>query len=175
MNRLTPELWLHSAFEGDSDEVETRELDFNLARRSAVVINRIVGQMNITADTTTGFDVLRAMYQEVDMDPDNVTTEFAGVTDPDGVVVDSSRVFRQVFPLAAWDTAAGAVSSPHTLLVKDWTSLPITERPISITNLRHHINSVGSISNSSHSEVNIDYYIVELSLQEIGILNASRR
>lgn len=175
MRRLTPELWLHSAFEGDSDLVETRELDFNLARRSGVVINRIVGQMNIGPDTTTGFDVIRSLLQEVDLDPDNVTTEFAGVTDADAVVIDSSRCFRQVFPLAPWDTAAGPTSNPHTLLVKDWSNAPLNERPISLTNLRHHCNAIGTLSNSYHAEVNIDYFVVELSLEEIGILNASRR
>lgn len=56
MNRLTPELWAYSSFFGDSDLVETRVLDFNLARRSAVIINRVIGTLTIAPDTTTGFE-----------------------------------------------------------------------------------------------------------------------
>lgn len=175
MIRLTPELWLHSAFDGDTDAAETRELDLNLARRSGIVINRIVGQLNVGPDTTTGFDIIRAMVQEVDVDPDNVAIEFAGVMLPDGVVADSSRCFRQVYGPAAWDTAAGPVNNPTTILVKDWSHMPMTERPISITSLRHHVEAVATISNIFHAEVNIDYIIVELSLEELGIINASRR
>lgn len=174
MNRLTPELWLHSAFDGTSNTEETRELDFNLARRSAVVINRIVGQMHQNPDTTTGFDTLVGLVQEVDVDPDNDDTELGGIPRPDGVVIDSSRVFRQTMH-ASWDTAAGPTGFTHNLLQKDWTSFPLQERPISITNLRHHVNSLATISCVYHAEINIDYIIVELSLTEIGILNASRR
>lgn len=174
MIRLTPELWAHSAFDGDSDELETRELDFNLARRSGIVINRIVGQLFIWPDTTTGFDILLGIVQEVDVDPDNVDIEFAGVVAADGVVLDSSRVFRQV-QHGSWDTAAGVSRGLTTILEKDWTRLPLHERPISITSLRHHMSSVATISCSVHGEVNIDYQIVELSLEELGIINASRR
>ena len=174
MNRLTPELWAHSSFNGASDALETRELDFNLARRSAVVINRIVGQLFLFPDTTTGFDVLLAVIQELDVDPDNVDVEFAGATIPEGVVLDSSRVFRQV-QHGAWDTAAGPNSTPNSILVKDWTHLPMNERPISITSLRHHVTCQATISNIYNAEINVDYFIVELNLEELGILNASRR
>lgn len=174
MIRLTPELFLHSAFDGDSDGAESRELDFNLARRTGVVINRIIGQVNCDPDTTTGFDVLRAICQEVDLDPDNTEIEFAGLMEPDAVVMDSSRVFRQM-QHGNWDSAAGATEPLAHNLIKDWHNLPLQERPISITNLRHHVEAVGTISCNYHAEVAIDYVIVELTLEELGILNASRR
>lgn len=175
MERLTPELWLHSAFDGDSTTLETRELDFNLARRSGVVINRIVGQMNQHVDVLTGNEDAASLIQEVDVDPDNVDLEFAGIAGADAVVVDSSRVFRQIFSYDR-DTATGGGSNGiGPILIKDWTSLPIEQRPISITNIRHHVRGGGAISNVYHAEVNIDYIIVELELRELGILNASRR
>ncbi len=174
MIRLTPELWLHSAFEGDSDATESRELDFNLSRRSGVMINHILGQMFLAPDTTTGFDVTAMVAQEVDVDPDNTLVEFAGVPEPDDVVVDSSRVFRQVaHPI--WDTAAGIARQYNTILQRDWTNLPENLRPISITSLRHHVKALGGISNIYHVEIHIAYFIVELTLEELGIINASRR
>lgn len=176
MRRLTPELWAHSAFSGDTTLVETRILDFNLARRSGIVINRIVGQMFQNPDTLTGNEINAAVAQEVDVDPDNTTTEFLGVVlSPDAVVLDSSRVFRQVQHFSR-DTATGGAMTGHTKLVKDWSHLPMNERPISITPLRHHVNAATvSLSYVMHAEVNIDYYIVELDLDELGLLNASRR
>lgn len=175
MIRLTPELWLHSAFDGDSDATETRELDFNLARRSGVVINRIVGQMFLHVDTLTGNEASGEICQEVDVDPDNVTIEFAGVLRVDDVVIDSSRVFRQIEHNDR-DTATGGGSQGcNPQLIKDWTNLPMNERPISITNIRHHVKAAAAISNLYHVEVNIDYIIVELTLEELGIINASRR
>lgn len=174
MIRLTPELWLHSALDGDSSAIETRELDFNLARRSGVVINRIVGQMTHAPDVTSGFEIIGAMIQEIDVDPDNVDIEFAGADEPDGVVVDSSRVFRQVNHIT-WDTAAGVTNATQGQLIKSWQNLPMEQRPVSMTNLRHHAVGNAALSFHYHAEVNIDYFIVELSLTEIGILNASRR
>lgn len=174
MNRLTPELWAYSAFSGESDSTETRELDFNLARRSAVIINRIVGFVYISPDTTTGFEPGGRIAQEVDTDPDNLITEFLGGEFPDDVVLDSSRPFRQRLQVT-WDTAAGPTYGGTNVLVKDWTNLPVEQRPISITALRHHVDVVATISNTYAAEVNIDYFIVELSLLEIGIINASRR
>ena len=46
---------------------------------------------------------------------------------------------------------------------------------MSITNLRHHLLGSGAVSNIMHGEINIDYFIAELSDSELGILNASRR
>jgi len=174
MQKLTPELWLHSAFDGDTNGLETRELDFNLARRSAVVINHILGQMSMHADVTSGFEINGVAMQEVDVDPDNVTTEFAGDVAPDAVVIDSSRVFRQIQHLA-WDTAAGVTNTPNNILQRDWTALSDNKKPISITNIRHHIQSQATVSFAYQAEIHIAYFIVELSLEEIGILNASRR
>jgi len=174
MNRLTPELWLISTFNGVSDTPESRELDFNLARRSAVIVNSIDGYMELTPDATSGFDITRRAIQEVDTDPDNTVLEFNGALAPDAVEIDSSRMFRQIFG-GAWDTASGAIHSPNSILQKDWTLLPMEQRPISITNLRHHINNIGTISNYYHVEIFMRYFIVELNLLELGIINASRR
>lgn len=176
MNRLTPNLWAYSAFEGTitPNLLETRELDFNLARRSAIIINQIISQMFYTVNTTTGHELTGHMINELDTDPDNIDIEFGGDRDPDGVVLDSSRVMRHV---AHWDieTAAGRESPIHTLLLKDFTGLSEAKRPISITPLRHHWSSQMAIAGLGSSEIGIDYFIVELSLEEIGILNASRR
>lgn len=174
MDRLTPNLWAYSAFAGTAPTLETRELDFNLARRSAVIINRVIGQMFIQVQTTSGHGVALQLIQELDTDPDNIDIEFAGALLPDAVVLDSSRCFRQVIH-AERDTAAGVRNSYHTLLQKDWTNDLETKRPISITPLRHHISSDNDISMKCTGEIAIDYFIVELSLIEIGIINASRR
>lgn len=175
MDRLTPELWLYSAFEGVSNGLETRELDFNLARRSGVIINHIDSQLHVYPDVTSGFEVLGTAIQEVDLDPDNVDVEFAGAMRPDAVVMDSSRVLRHIQAFG-WDTAGGV---GHTDLEPrmslDWKDASWTERPISITNIRHHISVAGGISLTYHGEIRIAYFLVELSLAEIGILTASRR
>ena len=174
MNRLTPNLWAHSALSAAAGALETRQLDFNLARRSALIINRIIGQMFMVINTTTGHDATLALIQEVDTDPDNIDVEFAGAVIPDGVVLDSSRCFRHVGHVDR-DTAAGVEGSYHTLLQKDWTNESENKRPISITPIRHHALFNQTIAAFYRTEVAIDYFIVELSLEEIGIINASRR
>ncbi|GAI85759.1 unnamed protein product, partial [marine sediment metagenome] len=153
---------------------ETRVLDFNLARRSAVVINRIIGQVEMHPDVTSGLELSACLINEVDLDPDNVEVEFANAENPDAVVVDSSRAFRQLHR-HNFDTAAGLSHESIPLLKKDWHMIPVAERPISITNLRHTMMVIAALSQVYHVEVEIDYFIVELSLVEIGILNASRR
>jgi hypothetical protein len=175
MERLTPELWLHSAIDGDTAAVETRELNFNLARRSAIVIVRIVSQLFIHVDVLSGNEIGAVAIQEVDVDPDNVDTEFAGALSPDAVVLDSSRVFRHYINTDRDTATGGGSQGANSLVIKDWTHAPDNERPISITNIRHHLRTTGSVSNVYHGEINIDYFIAELSLRELGILNASRR
>jgi len=173
MYQLTPELFLISAFDGDTSAAETRQIDMNLARRSAMIINRITGIMEITADVTTGFDVTRRGIQELDLDPDNTTIIQADLNLND-IITDSSRIFRQLFG-GAWDTAAGAVHSPTSLMQKDFSHVPLEKRPVSITNLRHHLATQATISCYYHCEIHIEYHIVELTLLELGIINASRR
>lgn len=175
MNQLTPELWLYSRFVGVSDGAESRELDFNLARRSAVVINHIDSSLFVYPDVTSGFEVAGDLVQEVDLDPDNVIIEFAGVTRPDDVVMDSSRTLRHVQHFG-WDTAGGVGHTDLKALMQlDWTHQSWAERPISITNIRHHIEAAGGLSLTYVGEIRIAYFLVELSLNEIGILTASRR
>ena len=175
MIRITPELYLHSALDGDSTENLSRELDFNLARRSAVIINRIVSQMFVHVDVLTGNEIAAIGIQEVDLDPDNAFPEFGGVAEPNAVVIDSSRVLRH-YAHTDRDTATGGGSQgTHPLLVKDWANVPDNMKPISITNIRHHLVANAALSNILHGEINIDYFIAELSLSELGLLNASRR
>lgn len=179
MNRLTPELWAISQFaklNGATTLVtDTRELDFNLARRSAVIINQVRGFLSIVPGTTTGFDAVGAAVQELDVDPDNVVPWNLGtVLKNDGVELDSSRVFRQRVARSL-DTASGTVTSSETTQKMDWTNLPLEHRPISITNLRHHIAAYTGIAGSFEGELYIKYFIVELSLWELGVINASRR
>lgn len=174
MNRLTPNLWAVSAFAAEATGVDTRQLDFNLARRSAIIINRVIGQFFYQVNTTSGHDLGATLIQELDTDPDNITTEFGGALVPDAVVLDSSRCFRQVGQFDI-DTAAGRESPIHTHMEKDWGSLSESKRPISITPLRHHFQVLQTIAIHYQAELHIDYFIVELTLEEIGILNASRR
>ena len=174
MERLTPNLWAYSAFEGTLNVISTRELDFNLARRSAIIVNRVIGQLFAQTTTTSGHGIDGSLIQELDTDPDNVDIEFAGALRPEGVVLDSSRCFRQLMQFER-DTAAGVESHYHTLLQKDWTNEDELKRPISITPLRHHVSTQFGIASAWQAEIAIDYFIVELSLEEIGIINASRR
>jgi len=179
MQRLTPELWCISQFAelngATTLVVATRELDFNLARRSAIVINQIRGFLTLVPGTTTGFDAVGAAVQEIDVDPDNVVPWNLGtVLKNDGVEIDSSRVYRQRVGRSL-DTASGTVTSSNTVDKMDWTNLPLEQRPISITNLRHHIAAYAGIAGSFEGEIYIKYFIVELSLWELGVINASRR
>lgn len=175
MDRLTPELWLYSSFEGATVNLETRELDFNLARRSGVIINHIDSQIHVYPDVTSGFEVAGTVIQEVDLDPDNVDVEFAGAFRPDAVVMDSSRVLRHTQQFG-WDTAGGVGHTDlNPWMHLDWKDANWTERPISITNIRHHLSGTGGISLTYACEIRIAYFLVELSLSEIGILTASRR
>jgi len=178
MIRLTPELYALSAFDGTisgGNTVETRELDFNLSRRSAIVINQITGQMHV--GPAVAADHFSSVCQELDLDPDNLTIWQATPT-PDAIEYDSSRVFRQLNAL--WLSVVATISLTGNfqwLLEKDWHAVPIELRPISITNLRHHVNAVSgpASADSYHVELHIYYAIYELTLQELGIINASRR
>lgn len=179
MRRLTPELWAISQFadlNGATTLVTvTRELDFNLSRRSGVLINQIRGFLSMVPGGTTGFDATGAAVQELDVDPDNLTPWNLGtVIKNDGVDYDTSRLFRQRVARTV-DTASGTVTSCGLHEKMDWTNLPIEERPLSITNLRHHASAYATIAGSFEAELYIKYCIVELTLEELGIVNASRR
>jgi len=178
MRRLTPELYCLSAFDGliaGGDTLETRELDFNLSRRSAIVVNQIVGQLVIGAAVAA--DHQTGVVQELDLDPDNIDV-WQGQPFPDAIEYDSSRVFRQLNAISVSVVATVSLAMPSAWkLQKDWHTVPIEMRPISITNMRHHINAVSApaSADSYHGELHIFYAIYELTLEELGILNASRR
>jgi hypothetical protein len=156
---------------------ESRAIDFNLARRSGIVINRIISQIALHLDTLSGNETAGVGVQEVDVDPDNLIVEFAGDLTPEDLKIDSSRCLRHVVH-GSQDTATGGadgVTKPHSQLIKDWSHMRMEERPISITSIRHHFGVQCSLSHKYQVEINIDYFIVELSLEELGIINASRR
>lgn len=177
MQRITPVLHALSTFFTAPAQAssQTRELDFNLARRSGIVINQIYGSLALLSSTTTGFDANGVLIQELDLDPDNLLVWEQGLGPfPGAVELDSSRVFRQHHGRSL-DTAAGAVSQQDSTEFRDFTHLPEVERPISITNMRHHMELVSNINDVAYAQLSINYFIVELSLLELGIINASRR
>lgn len=177
MKQLTPELWCHSAMgiQNDAAELETVELDFGLARRSAIVINQIEGFIGIGFNTTSGLFDDSAVVQEIDLDPDNVDVWLSAAFNIQDYETDSSRVFRQRW-FAGFDTAAGGgpASSPMYKTVS-WYNVPLADRPITTRNIRHHYEHANQDVSNVEVEVTIRYFIVELTLEELGYINASRR
>jgi len=177
MRLLTPELYCISALDfaipAATFRVESRELDFNLSRRSGVLINQIVSQIEkwSTVASSAGYGV-----QELDLDPDNVTI-WQNTPTPNAVEYDSSRVLRHLWFEShnATATGPGLAIFGQSQMIKDWHGVPLEKRPISITPLRHHIWMTGDEEDPFHGELMIYYHIIELSLEELGILNASRR
>ncbi|MBA7689332.1 hypothetical protein ES703_97838 [subsurface metagenome] len=174
MQLLTPELYCLSSFYQLSvigHQIVTRQLDFNLARRSGILVNQIVSTLNTlpyaVADQYT-------VCQELDLDPDNVEV-WQGSAYPDAVEYDSSRLLRHV--ISSIEMAAGdKISAINSILIKEWHNVPLEKRPISITPVRHHIASDGGLADHLMiGQLHIYYHIVELDLKELGILNASRR
>ena len=94
---------------------------------------------------------------------------------PTAVEYDSSRLLRHVVGTYAGGTLASALGS-QTIIVKEWHGVPLEKRPISITAMRHHLGADAAVA--THilvGQLQIYYHIVELSLEELGIINASRR
>lgn len=173
MIRLTKELQLLSARIVTTTGVDSQALEFNLARRSAVVINSI--ESTIYGQVLTGDDT-DEVVQEVDLDPDNTDIWGASVNLGDAVDMDSSRLLRHRFVYQSRNGTAEALSEAVGYQIVDFRMLPMEERPISITNMRHHLRFIRSIgSGAVEGYVFIRYLIVELSLQELGIINAGRR
>ena len=170
MIKLTPELYCLSSFSAAAAGIETRELNFNLARRSGIIINSIYGVIEIWTDNAVANQYIA---QELDLDPDNVDVWEASAN-PDAFVYDSSRLFRQVALAATMEATLIGVYHTDSQLVRDWTHLPLEQRPISITSVRHHLRCIGDVQ-GYHGLLHIAYHIIELSLTELGIINASRR
>ncbi len=174
MIRLTKELqFVASLLQGGIAGVKTQELDFNLARRSGVVINSI--ESTILSTTPSG-DTTDEAVQEVDLDPDNVDVEGGSALLGDSLNSDTSRLIRHFYNFVSRITVTEAVTVGHSRIAVDFRMLPLDERPISITNLRHHLRfnnliGVGGIEGF----IFLRYIIVELTLQELGIINAGRR
>ncbi len=81
MIRLTPELQVISMLAGLSTvaaiDTFTRQLDFNLSRRSGVVINSVESTLLGTAVAVAGVSFLG---QELDLDPDNIELQWNSPT-----------------------------------------------------------------------------------------------
>jgi len=176
MKVLTPELWLHSSLSGQhtAAALGTRELDLALARRSALVINSIESYLVLLGDVLTGFDDQAGIVQELDLDPDNDDVLWSDAVALDDVEYDSSRVFRHRGG-RHFDTATGSVQSFDTTKLADFSWRPMNERPITTKNMRHHIETHGVIVANYEGELTIRYQIVELTLEELGYINSSRR
>lgn len=172
MQRLTKELTLMSNLLQTSGAF-SRVLDFNLARRSGVVINSIYGEIH---ETVMAGDVVTEGVQEIDLDPDN-TDVWQGSIIPGSLQdMDQSRIFRQGFAYISRNGTAEATSEGISRHQEDWRALPLEERPLSITNLRHNLRVLQTIGAGALTAiVLVRYIIVELSLNELGIINAGRR
>lgn len=177
MRQITPQLWAYSVIAGSDvgAVVETRELDFSLSRRAAIVINRIEGFLHVGEYTTVGHNNPAAILQELDLDPDNVDVWLGDVVGIDAYEIDSSRAYRQS-KIYNTDTASGTVEASDSQKDVDWHAVPLVDRPISTRNLRHHVRTDPQGGNVTYqAELCIRYFIVELSLAELGYINASRR
>ncbi|MBA7686059.1 hypothetical protein ES703_94495 [subsurface metagenome] len=176
MRLLTPELYCISALQVTSvagHAIATRQLDFNLSRRSAIIINQLqsswvfADSLGVSANFVT---------QECDLDPDNVDV-WQGHSTPVAVEYDSSRVLRHVeggITNVVTDNTFSLVK--NQILLKKWHDVELERRPMSITAMRHHLAVDSNVAASVvDGQLMIWYHIAELTLEELGILNASRR
>lgn len=177
MIQLTPELHAYSRFAllttTDPVDCESRKLNFNLARRSGIIINSIESEI-----TLFGYGVLGGIWgvSEVDLDPDNLAI-WTGRCTGDDVEYDSSRLLIHRTHHAGSVATDISYSTPQVdRVLQDWRAFPMKDRPISITPLSHHFCvCTDQEMQAGDSLVCIRYMIVELTLEELGILNASRR
>ncbi|KKL79981.1 hypothetical protein LCGC14_2009380 [marine sediment metagenome] len=182
MIRLTKELVAMSFLQGLGAVALSNELDFNLARRSGLLINHISSQ--ITSQTILAIvgNITNYVAQEVDLDPDNIDVQTGAVSPASVVETDSSRVmrhqaaFQQESQITGTDGGAGFTTPFQQNLEIDFRMMPLEERPISITSLRHNMRlTTAGTSGTIGGLIVMRYIIVELSLQELGIINAGRR
>lgn len=167
---LTPELVARSFLTAIGAGVvvdESQALDFNLARRTGVVINEVIGEVAVLAQAAAGAGQI---LQQLDLDPDNVIVDLPG----DGVPeLDVSRIFSQLVQYQFATAEINITTDRHKL---SWRDFPMHQRPISITNLVHEVQGGWAARTDTYTCVlSIHYQVVELSLPELGMLNASRR
>lgn len=159
---------------GLTNTVNSVELDFNLARRSGVMINRIISQIQFQVISASDQVIVAA--QELDLDPDN-TALLGGhpsIGAPGLNVIDSSRILRHQCNASRNNTGGFAVAG-ETIMPVSFDSLPDGSKPIAVTNLRVHQEVAGAATDTADFTLSIYYQIVELSLSELGLINASRR
>ncbi|KKL72563.1 hypothetical protein LCGC14_2083700, partial [marine sediment metagenome] len=92
--------------------------------------------------------------------------------------MDTSRIFRHQGSITRSEVATGPGSTTESvlLLTMDFRQLPLEDRPLSITNLRHNLRTVQTIGSGLVAGLIVmKYLIVELTLEELGIVNAGRR
>ncbi len=182
MEVLTKELMLMSFIQDSGAIVASQELTFNLARRSGVVINAITSQIMAGGiEVLEGF-IHQSAVQEVDLDPDNIDVQQGSTAPTTSLIMDSSRVFRhqaifqQLLEVIGVDAGGGLATELASELSHDFRVLPLNQRPISITNLRHHFRTTtAGTPGIITGLIQVRYQIVELTLQELGIINAGRR
>ncbi|MBA7554164.1 hypothetical protein ES705_46776 [subsurface metagenome] len=166
---LTPELYCRSQLTdiGTGANVDAfAQLDFNLSRRTGILINEVIGEIALLAQVAVGAGQI---LQQLDLDPDNEAVEMPANT----VITDSSRPFSQMMQ---YQIATTEVTTHMSLLQVKWRAMPMHERPISITNLVHEVQGGwGTRTDTFTAVLTIYYQIVELTLAELGMLNASRR
>lgn len=177
MRLLTPELYCLSALQVTSTTtwaVVSRQLDFNLSRRTGIVFNQI--NSSFVVAHAGGAQYFLAYCQEVDLDPDNVDV-WQGSPTPVAVDYDTSRLLRHCEGGSMNEvTDLTWVDTPRQIMIKEWHAVPLERRPISITPVRHHLGCASVTAGTVvDGQLHIYYHIVELSLEELGILNASRR
>ena len=166
---LTPELYCRSQLTdiGVGVNIDAfAQLDFNLSRRTGILINEVIGEIALLAQVAVGAGQI---LQQLDLDPDNEVVELPANT----VITDSSRPFSQIMQYQI-STAEASVHS--SVIQEKWRAMPMHERPISITNLVHEVQGGwGARTDTFTCVLTIYYQIVELTLAELGMLNASRR
>ncbi|KKL81202.1 hypothetical protein LCGC14_1997150 [marine sediment metagenome] len=182
MEVLTKELMLMSFLQGSGASADSAELTFNLARRSGVVVNQITSQIMVGTILAIEGSIQNTVAQEVDLDPDNIDVQEGNTTPADVVIMDSSRIFRhqaifqQKFLEFGTNAGGGFGTEWVSRMDTDFRMLPLNQRPISITNLRHHYRrTTDGTSGIITGLITLRYQIVELTLQELGIINAGRR
>lgn len=177
MRILTPELVAHSeadasisaGFQGQ----ESRELDFDLSRRTAIIINGCEAQIYTCQLAEVECMVV---VNELDLDPDN-TDIMGGAPATFEDVIDSTRLLRQVAAIADNTTNGLAHDVGGFQYRLDFTNRRIGERPITHSNIRHHIHSFagGTVTVECFGFLTIRYQIVELTDAEMGLVAVLRR
>lgn len=150
----------------------TRSLDFDFGAREGAVINRV--EITQICDSVAS-DSAQQIYTALSMDPDD-TAELATTLATDGVDMDSNilAVLMSLFHTRTDDGAGGGPGfQSHHSRVWDWTHRHPAERPLIVRNLLM-MSDQSETDTVDHICV-VRYQLVQLSLNELGYINATRR